>query len=169
LKAKLTITIFLFSFIILPHSASAQQLNDISQKNNEKEQIKKSGIKSKTIWEYRYETTNNDALSDSGYKAFNFDYDNNGRLTSYTKYHIFSDLTIREAYNYAKTDNIIGTVRFNSAGERIETIDYKYKSNGKIKTEIHTAYFNTIRPGIYFSILASISDDLIFAKLQDDL
>ena len=166
---KTNILLIIVLFVPLSVSIYGQQTGDINQKNSDREQIKKSNIKSKTIWEYRYESGNNDLLSDSGYKAFNFDYDNNGRIINYTKYHIFSDLTIHESYSYGKSDNIAGASRFNSAGERIETIDYKYKSTGKIKTESHTAYFNSVKPGVYFSILASISDDSIFSKLQDDL
>jgi hypothetical protein len=60
-------------------------------------------------------------------------------------------------------------VRYNSAGDMIETIDYKYNSSGKLKKELHSAYLNRILPGVYFTIRAYVNDDELFARLQDDL
>jgi hypothetical protein len=164
----ITVTLSIL-ILLLTFEASAQPSADINKKNDEKEIIRKSKIKSKSIWEYRYAAGNEEALADSGYKAFNFDYDQNGRITDYIKYHIFSDLTVREVYRYNKTDYIDESVRYNSAGDMIETINYKYNSAWKPKKEIHTAYYNGIRPGVYFSILANTGDDELFNKLQNDL
>ncbi len=147
----------------------AQSSADITGKNEDREQIRQSNIKSKTIWEFRYVPGSDEAFSDSGYKAFDFEYDNLGRISSYTKYHIFSDLTVRETYRYGKTNNIEQSVRYNSAGDMIEAIDYKYNSAGRLKKEIHTAYYNGIRPGVYFSILANTNDDSLFSRVQEDL
>lgn len=150
-------------------SACAQSLPpDISKKNEEIDLIRKTGIKSKSVIEYRYSADNPDVLADSGYKSFWYKYDNAGKLSEYTKYHVFSNLTVREVYQYSG-DNIIETMRYNSAGEMIETIEYRYNSTGKLKKEIRTAYYNSIRPGVYFSILANINDGEVFSRLQDEL
>jgi len=161
--------VFCLMSIFISVVAFSQSSSDITKKNDERDLIKKSNIKSKTIWEFRYVPGNEEAFSDSGYKAFNYDYDNDGRITSYTKYHIFSDLTVRETYRYGKTNYIDQSVRYNSAGDMIETIDYKYNAAFRLKKEIHTAFYNGIRPGVYFSILASINDDSLFGQVQEDL
>ena len=84
--------------------AFAQTSNDINKINEESSFIKRLNIKSRTIWEYHYVTGSNDALRDSGYKSYYFGYDNMGRMSEYTKYHIFSDLTVRETYRYGKSN-----------------------------------------------------------------
>jgi YD repeat-containing protein len=160
---------FALVFLVCSLKIFSQSSSDITLKNEEKELIKKSSIKSKAIWEYRYAGGNEEVLSDSGYKSYYFTYDDFGRITGYTKYHIFTDLTIREIYAYGKTDNIKRTVRYNSNGDMIETIDYKYNSSGKLKKEIHTAYLNRILPGVYFTIHAYVDENELFARLQDDL
>jgi len=161
--------IILFLHILCLVNINSQSSYDINRKNDSKELIKRSNIKSAAVWEYRYSTGNTEVLGDSGYKSYYFSYDNFGRITEYTKYHIFTDLTVKEIYSYEKTDLIKRTVRYNSAGDMIETIDYKYNSTGKLKKELHTAYLNRILPGVYFTIRAYVSDDELFARLQDDL
>lgn len=148
------------------------QSSDINKLNSteQREQIKKSGIKSRTVWEYRWETLNNtEVLSDSGYKSSNTIYDDAGKITGYTKFHIFSDLTIKEVYTYYKTNKLSHVNRYNSAGDVIETIDYVYgKVSGKLLKENHTSFLNQIRPGIYFTIIANTNDDSLFSRIQDD-
>ena len=146
----------------------AQSSPDISKKNDEIDFIRKSNVKAKSVIEYHYSTDNPEVLADSGYKSFSFKYDNAGRLAEYTKFHVFSNLTIREVYQYSG-DKIIETMRYNSADEMIETIEYRYNSAGKLKKEIHTAYYNSVRPGVYFSILATVNDGEVFSRLQDEL
>jgi YD repeat-containing protein len=154
--------------LFLVPSILAQSSPDISKKNENIDLIRKSSVKSKSVIEYRYTNDNAETLADSGYKSFYYSYDNAGRLTAYTKYHIFSDLTVKETYQYSG-DNIIETMRYNSAGEMIETIEYRYKSSGKLRREIHTAYHNSMRPGIYFTILANVNENVLFSKLQEEL
>lgn len=164
--------IFTFGFIIgllfLNPPAYPQSSPDISKKNDELDLIRKSSIKSKSVIEYRYSTDHPDVLADSGYKSYSYKYDNAGRLAEFTKFYVFSNLTVREVYQYSG-DNIIETMRYNSADEMIETIEFRYNSSGKLKKEIHTAYYNSIRPGVYFSILANINDGEVFSRLQDEL
>src|SRR4030095_4252651 len=161
--------IIIFLLIVSPVKINAQTSYDINRKNDAKELIKKSKIKSAAVWEYRFSSSNTEVLADSGYKSYYFSYDNFGRITEYTKYHIFTDLTVKEMYSYGKTDMIKRTLRFNSAEDMIETIDFKYNSSGTLKKELHTAYLNRILPGVYFTIRAYVSDDELFVRLQDDL
>jgi hypothetical protein len=162
----------LIFLIILNIDRIPAQSSDINKLNSFefRKQIKQSGIKSKTIWEYRWETQGNtEVLSDSGYKSSNTRYDNDGKITEYTKFHIFSDLTIKEVYSFYKTNNLSHVNRYNSAGDVIETIDYVYgKVSGKLLKENHTSFLNQIRPGIYYTIIANINDDSLFSRLQDD-
>jgi hypothetical protein len=95
-----------------------------------------------------------------------------GRLTEYTKYQVYSDLTVKEVYTYDARNNIKQTTQYNSRGDRIETIDYKYSKSGKLKSEIHSAFLNSVRKGLYFSIEASINNingGQLFIDLQKDL
>jgi hypothetical protein len=143
--------------------------------HDDKDLIKWSNIKALSVWEFHFvndafgKNGNEPVLRDSGYKSFHYEYDKDGKLTMYTKYHIFSDLTIREMYQYNKFGILDNTTRYNSAGDRIETVEYKFNSLNKLKSEIHTAYYNPIRPGVYFTIIANVNDDSLFGKLQDDL
>ncbi len=130
--------------------------------------VRISNIKSKSVFEYRYSNTEAEVLADSGYKAYYFSYDNSGRLSEYINYNVFYALTIKEVYSYSG-DNIIQTARYNSAQEMIETVDYIYNTKGKLKKEIHTAFYNSVRPGVHFSILANINENELFSKLQDEL
>lgn len=146
----------------------SQPLTDVNKINADKDIIRKSGIKSKTVWEYHYSQQDENAFKDS-YKALNYYYDNLGRATEFTKYHIYSNLTVKELYSYGKNDNIIGTKRYNSADDMIESIEYKYNKTGQLRKETHTAYLNQIRPNVYFTIIANVSDDSVFGRLQDEL
>jgi hypothetical protein len=110
-----------------------------------------------------------DVLADSGYKSYYFSYDELGRITEYTKYHVFSDLTKRELYQYGKNDNISVCTRYNAKNDRIEVITYKYNKAGKLKKEIHEAYYNSVRTGVYFTILASVTENELFGRIQDEL
>gem|GEM_PF-1302138 len=166
---KILYQIFILFFFFTTQLIYTQAITDITQKNINKESIRNSHIKSKSIWEYHYVSGNEEVLSDSGYNSFNYLYDNFGRLKQYIKYNIFSDLTIKEVYEYNKNDNISRAIRYNSHEDMIETIDYKYNRQSILKKEIHTAYFNGIRPGVYFSIQASLDEDSLFGKLQDEL
>jgi hypothetical protein len=159
------------SIVLLIFSASvfAQSTSDVTLKNSERQQILASGIKSKSIWEYRYVKGTDNAFQDSGYKSFYFGYDDKGRITEYTKYHVFTDLTVKEFYQYGKTDNISKTTRYNSKNDIIEAILYKYNKQGKLRQQIHEAYYNSVRVGVYFSILASVNELPVFALLQDEL
>jgi hypothetical protein len=142
---------------------------DVFSKNINRNIIKLSNIKSRSVWEYRYSKEDDNILADSGWKSYYFGYDNNGRLTEYSKYQVVPELTVKENYVYSKNGNISIATRYNSAGDRIETIEYKYNKSGKLKTEIHTAYLNLVKAGLYFTILANINDDDMFAVLQKEL
>ncbi len=167
-KDLLFLSIFILNLSILISLASAQSPPDVTKKNDEMVLIKRANIKSKSIIEYRFTSNGNETFSDSGYKSYFFSYDNKGKITGYIKYLVFSDLTVKEAYQYSG-DNIIQTIRYNSAGDMIETIDYSYNSSGKLKREIRTAYYNSIRPSIHFTILANLNENGVFSKLQDEL
>lgn len=168
MKIKTVFFIYLINFLLISSQLLAQSPADITRKNFEKDVIRSSNIRSRAIIEYRFDKGDAAALADSGYKSYYFSYDNIGRITEYVKYHVFSNLTVREIYQYSG-DNIIQTSRYNSAGEMIQTIDYRYNPKGKLKKEIHTAYYNSIRPGVHFTILASIGENELFSKLQDEL
>lgn len=159
MKAELSKSIiFLFlltSYIFAQNSPGAVQTGNTS-------------VKSKSVYEYRYSNNEEGVLADSGYKAYYFSYDNSGRLAEYINYNVFYALTIKEVYQY-NSDKVTQTARYNSAEEMIGTIDYRYNNSGKLKREIHTAYYNSIRPGVHFSILANVNENEIFSKLQEEL
>ncbi len=162
----------LLIIILIKINNTTAQSSEINKLNSleSRELIKKSGIKSKTVWEYHYETLGaEEVLSDSGYKSSNTRYDNNGKIVEYTKFHVFSDLTIKEIYQYDKMNRVGIASRYNSAGDVIESIEYKYgKLSEKLTKENHTSYLNQIRPGIYFTIVANVNEDSLFSNLQDD-
>lgn len=155
--------------LLLSGCAFAQTTGDINQRNYEKELILKAGIRSKSIIEYQFAKGNDGILADSGYRSFLYVYDEQGRITQYNKYHVYADLTVKEYYQYGKNDNIIIANRYNSKESRIESIIYKYNRRGKLKNQTHEAYYNSVRTGVYFSILASVKENDIFRKLQLDL
>ena len=159
--------VLIFTFL-LSSLALAQSTSDMLKKNEGSGLIAASSIKSKSVIEYRFSNDDDDVLADSGYKSFYYSYDKSGKLISYTKYHIFSALTIKEVYQYSG-DKIVKTLRYNSADEMIETDDYQFNKSGKLKKEIYTAFYNSVRPNVHFTILANINDDELFAKLQEDL
>src|SRR4030095_11084588 len=166
------VSAYLTCCLLILTQITAQPATDLTKGNNEIDLIKKSNIKSISVWEYHYSKLHDNVLYDSGYKAFYYSYNNRGRVIEYTKYMVFSDLTVRENYTYNSADRLQTSTRYNSAGDRIETIDYKYTKTGKLKREIHTAYLNTVRKGLYFSIEANINDingGQLFADLQKDL
>lgn len=146
-----------------------QSQNDITLKNSERSFIQQNKIKSKSIWEYRYSKEQEGMLADSGYKSFYFGYDAEGKLTEYTKYHVFTDLTVKELYQYGKYDRIIQTNRYNSKNDIIEMISYKYDKKGRLKSEIHDMYYNSVRVGVYFTILANVQENELFGRVQDEL
>lgn len=148
-------------------SSFGQSSFDRNTLNNDRYDIKNLQIKTKSQWEYYF--NDEGALRDSGYKAYVFKYDSAGSITEYTKYHVYSDLTVKELYTYNKAGFIENITRYNSANDVIETISYKYNRSIRLSKELHTAYLNTVRPGVYFSILASVDDDSVFSKLQEDL
>lgn len=155
--------------LVLSVQVFAQITGDINQKNSEKDLIRNARIRSKSIIEYHYAKGNDGVLADSGFKSFYFLYDDLGRITQYNKYHVYADLTTKEFYSYGKTDNISVTNRFNSRDSRIETITYRYNRLGRLKKQTHEAYYNSVRAGVYFSVLASIHENDLFRKLQTDL
>jgi len=155
--------------LILSVYLMAQSASDINYKNDGQDLIKRTGIKTKSVWEFRYVEGNENAFTDSGYKSHSFFYDEFGRLTDYTRYHVFAALTVREAYTYDKLGRIARNSRYNSNGDVIEIIDYKYNSKGLLKKEIHSAYYNSVRVGVYFTITANINETGLFSMLQDEL
>lgn len=161
-----------FVFILFFCSVQAvftQQQNDILLKNSERGFILQNKIKSKSVWEYHYSKLQDNVLADSGYKAYYYAYNDQGNITEYTKYHVFTDLTIKELYQYGKFDRIIQTNRYNSKNDIIEMISYKYDKKGRLKTEIHDMYYNSVRVGVYFTILASVQENELFGRVQDEL
>lgn len=175
LRKKISIYLICITGIFSLTNVHSQTAFIISSFNAQKEVVRKSGIKSLSVWEYHYandasgSSGNSEAFKDSGYKSFHYEYDRDGRVTEYTKYHVFSDLTVRELYKYNTVGTFENTTRYNASGDVIETIVYKFNSSGRLKNELHTAYYNTIKPGIYFTILASVHDDTLFSMLQQDL
>ncbi len=147
----------------------SQSQYDVNQRNNERGQILVNKIKSKSIWEYHYSKLQDGVLADSGYKSYYYGYDDKGRITEYTKYHVFTDLTVKELYQYGKTDKISKSIRYNSKNDIIEGITYKYSKAGRMKSELHEAYYNSVRVGVYFTILASVTENELFGKVQDEL
>ena len=167
MKKSVIITVAILFFTNL--TLISQPAIDVFQKNSNRSIIRLSNIKSKSVWEYRLSKEDDNILADSGYKSFYYGYDNNGRLSDYTKYQVVPELTVKENYVYDNSDRISMATRYNSAGDRIETMEYKYNKSGRLKTEIHTAYLNMVRAGLYFTILANINDQEFFANLQKDL
>jgi len=155
--------------IIINSLIFAQPQNDILQKNFEKSFIHQNKIKSKSIIEYRYSKEQDGVLADSGYKSFFYSYDDRGNMTEYSKFHVFTDLTVKEFYQYGKSDRIIQTNRYNSKNDIIEMISYKYNKKGQLKSELHEAYYNSVRVGVYFTILASVMENELFGRVQDEL
>jgi len=161
--------IILSAVFLLQSVLISQNANDITLKNQDKSFIGQNKIKSKSVYEYRYSKEQDGVLADSGYKAFYYGYDDRGNLTEYSKYHVFTDLTIKEFYQYGKSDRIIQTNRYNSKNDIIEMISYKYNKKGKLKSELHEAYYNSVRVGVYFTILASVQETELFGRVQDEL
>lgn len=147
----------------------SQPAGDINAKNKERGNIQASKIKSKTIIEHLYVKGGEDVLADSGYKSFYFSYDEFGRMVEYKKFHVFTDLTVKEVYLYNKMDKISVNTRYNSKEDRIENIMYKYSKKGLLKTQIHDEYYNSVRAGVYFSIAANINENEMFLKVQNEL
>lgn len=160
----------LFLLILAASFTFSQDNYNINSKNSEKEFILNNRIKSKSVWEYRYSKEQDGVLADSGYKSFYYAYDDRGNMTEYSKFHVFTDLTVKEFYQYGKNDRIIQTNRYNSKNDIIEMISYKYnKSSGRLKSELHEAYYNSVRVGVYFTILASVLESELFGRVQDEL
>jgi hypothetical protein len=160
----------LLVFLVIINSVLiAQPQNDILLKNSEKNLILQNKIKSKSIYEYRYSKEQDGVLADSGYKSFYYGYDDRGNMTEFSKFHVFTDLTIKEFYQYGKNDRIIQTNRYNSKNDIIEMISYKYNKKGQLKSELHEAYYNSVRVGVYFTILASVLESELFGRVQDEL
>ncbi len=158
-----------FLLILLTAFTSfAQQISDITQRNKDRVQVQSSRIKSKSIIEYHY-AKGEEVLADSGYKSFYYAYDEQGRITEYTKYHVFTDLTVKELYQYGKNDNITLNTRYNSRNDKIETITYKYNKKGELKSQLHETYYNTVRTGVYFSIVANINENELFLNVENEL
>lgn len=160
---------FFFIFYSLSAAIFSQPVSDINQRNKDRSQIYISKIKSKSIIEYHYSKTDHESLADSGYKSFYYLYDEQGRITEYKKFHVFTDLTVKEIYQYGKNDNITVNTRYNSKDDRIETIIYKYNKKGLLKSQLHEAYYNSVRTGVYFSIAANVNENELFADVQKDL
>ncbi len=158
--------LFCFLFTL---SLYTQSISDITQRNKDREQVQKSRIKSKSIIEYHYVKGDETALADSGYKSFYTAYDEQGRITEYKKYHVFTDLTVKEIYQYGKNDKINVNTRYNSKDDRIETITYKYNKKGQLKSQLHEAYLNSVRTGVYFSIIANINESELFLNVEKEL
>lgn len=147
----------------------AQDQYNIDSRNFERNFIHKKKIKSKSVYEYRYSKEQDGVLADSGYKSFYYGYDDRGNMTEYSKFHVFTDLTIKEFYQYGKSDRIIQTNRYNSKNDIIEMISYRYNKKGHLKSELHEAYYNSVRVGVYFTILASVTENELFGRVQDEL
>lgn len=156
----------IFSFAV---NLFSQSQYDVNQRNIERGTVLSNKIKSKSIWEYHYSKINDGVLADSGYKSYYYGYDDKGRITDYTKYHVFTDLTIKEQYQYSKTEKISKSTKYNSKNDIIEGITYKYSKAGRMKSELHEAYYNSVRVGVYFTIRASISENELFGIVQDEL
>ncbi|MBZ0204232.1 MAG: hypothetical protein K8I03_14550 [Ignavibacteria bacterium] len=163
------IYIYILLHLSVTLNVFSQSTSDITLKNSERPQIQLNHIKSKSIWEFHYSKVSEGVLADSGYKSYYYGYDSLGRITEYKKYHVFTDLTVKELYQYDKSDNISKCMRYNSKDDIIEAITYKYSKQGRLKTEIHEAYYNSVRVGVYFTILASVSESELFGTVQDEL
>lgn len=159
----------LAAILLITANSFAQDQYNINSRNNEKNFIFTNRIKSKSVYEYRYSAEQDGVLADSGYKSFYYGYDDRGNMTEYSKFHVFTDLTIKEFYQYGKGDRIIQTNRYNSKNDIIEMISYKYNKKGQLKSELHEAYYNSVRVGVYFTILASVLESELFGRVQDEL
>ncbi len=155
--------------MLIAANTFAQDNYNINSRNSEKDFALKNKIRSKSIYEYRYSKEQDGVLADSGYKSFYYGYDDRGNMTEYSKFHVFTDLTIKEFYQYGKSDRIIQTNRYNSKNDIIEMISYKYNKKGQLKSELHEAYYNSVRVGVYFTILASVTENELFGRVQDEL
>lgn len=92
---KFSAGLLIFFLLADIFSLNSQQISDITAKNRDIESVRLSKIKSRSIIEYHYVKGDETALADSGYKSFYFGYDENGRMTEYSKYHVFTDLTVK--------------------------------------------------------------------------
>ncbi len=164
----LRIPVLVLLFLAAAQTFAQDQYN-IDLRNFERNFIHKKKIKSKSVYEYRYSKEQDGVLADSGYKSFFYGYDDRGNMTEYSKFHVFTDLTIKEFYQYGKSDRIIQTNRYNSKNDIIEMISYKYNKKGQLKSELHEAYYNSVRVGVYFTILASVTESELFGRVQDEL
>ena len=157
------------AILLIAANSFAQDQYNINSRNNERNFIHSHKIKSKSTYEYRYSKEQEGVLADSGYKSFYYGYDDRGNMTEYSKFHVFTDLTIKEFYQYGKGDRIIQANRYNSKNDIIEMISYKYNKKGQLKSELHEAYYNSVRVGVYFTILASVMESELFGRVQDEL
>ncbi|HMQ79176.1 MAG TPA: RHS repeat protein [Ignavibacteria bacterium] len=155
--------------LLIAANTVAQDQYNINSRNNESNFIHSHNVKSKSVYEYRYSKEQDGVLADSGYKSFYYGYDDRGNMTEYSKFHVFTDLTIKEFYQYGKGDRIIQANRYNSKNDIIEMISYRYNKKGQLKSELHEAYYNSVRVGVYFTILASVMESELFGRVQDEL
>lgn len=153
------------AFILAQTDPLKENLNDRSDRDS----IRSSGIKTKTVRIFDYNKLKGEFMSDSGYKAFFYSYDTDGKLIEYVKYQLYAALTEREMYLYNAKGDIDKISRYNKSDDLIEEIPYKYNSHGAIKRQTHIAYFNNPPVSLYFTITAKVSDDSVFSYLQDDL
>jgi len=148
---------------------NSQTAWDFNTQNDNSNFINNSGINSKTVWEYYYVPGEDNSFRDSGFRSLSYFYDEFGRVTEYTKHHVYAPLTSKERYTYNKFSKVSNIIRLNSNSDVIEVIDLKYSKKGNLKKEIHSAYYNSVRVGVYFTIIANIKELELFSMLQDEL
>ncbi len=160
------IKIFIFLFII-SIGLKSQIISNNPFNDTDKSLVRSAGIKSLVIKEYYYNRESGD-LTDS-ISLLSFKFDRNGYETEKVKYHIYSELNLKEAYEYNANGKISKITRYNKNDDIIETSMFKYNGKGKITRQKITQYYNNPNASYYFTIQARAADDSIFSHLQTDL
>lgn len=157
----------LIFIIIISIGLKSQIISNNPFNDTDKSLVRSAGIKSLVIKEYYYNRESGD-LTDS-ISLLSFKFDRNGYETEKVKYHIYSELNLKEAYEYNANGKISKITRYNKNDDIIETSMFKYNGKGKITRQKITQYYNNPNASYYFTIQARAEDDSIFSCLQTDL
>jgi hypothetical protein len=109
-----------------------------------------------------------DELADS-VALLSYKFDRDGNETEKVKYHIYSELNLKEVYEYNTAGKLAKITRYNKNDDVIETSVYKYNKSGKVTRQKITQFYNNPNASFYFTIQARVEDDSMFSRLQTDL
>jgi YD repeat-containing protein len=158
------ITIFIF---IISISLKSQVILNNPFNDTDKSAVRSAAIKSLIIKEYYYNKETNELTDSVSLLSYKFDRD--GNEIEKVKYHIYSELNLKETYEYNTNGKISKITRYNKNDDIIETSAFKYINSGKVTRQKITQFYNNPNASYYFAVQARVEDDSIFNRLQTDL